>query len=516
LSDISWSEGYVSDVAYTYGYYPQLNPANAKLVFAFAGIDFSDQIATACELGFGQGITLNIHAAASSVQWFGTDFNPEHAAFAQKIASVAGSEARIYEDSFADFYARKDLPNFDFIGLHGIWSWISQENKINIINFLKEKLNPGGVVYISYNTMPGWASFAPVRRLMAEFGDAMSAGGDSTIKQFKDALNFSDEVFNLAAGFKAANPSAEIRLKSLKKQSTSYLVHEYMNQSWEPTYFSDVADKLSAAKLSYACSADCLSQIDDVNFSPDQAKFINGIENRNFKESVRDLMLNRQFRSDYWVRGARRLNFLEHLEAIRSQQIVMPFERSSINPKFKSLRGEITMDPRVYDPLLEVLSDNKTISIGDLEVKVKKSNLTFSEISQALMVLFGQNYIFPVLADSNYQARLERSKKFNHYVVQRATLSRNVSYLISPVTGGGFDVGWLGLLMLNAMSGGLKQPSQIASFVLAQLDRSGEKLTKNGSILVDNTEISKELTESAIEFTSKKLKVLHNLHIFTQ
>ena len=51
----------------------------------------------------------------------------------------------------------RDVP--DFVGLHGVWSWISNANRAAVVEFLRRKLKPGGVLYISYNASPGWAAF---------------------------------------------------------------------------------------------------------------------------------------------------------------------------------------------------------------------------------------------------------------------------------------------------------------------------------------------------------------------
>jgi hypothetical protein len=59
-----WTSGYVADVGYTYGYNAELNPLQVKLAFAHAGLVCPD-FGTACELGFGQGLSANVHAAAS-------------------------------------------------------------------------------------------------------------------------------------------------------------------------------------------------------------------------------------------------------------------------------------------------------------------------------------------------------------------------------------------------------------------------------------------------------------------
>lgn len=75
---------------------------------------------SACELGFGQGLSANMHAAASVCTWHGTDFNPSQAGFARELAAVSGANAQLFDESFAEFFARAELPEFDYIGLHGI------------------------------------------------------------------------------------------------------------------------------------------------------------------------------------------------------------------------------------------------------------------------------------------------------------------------------------------------------------------------------------------------------------
>jgi hypothetical protein len=62
----------VSDIGYTYGYYPELNPLRVRLALLHAGWHVPE-VKHACDMGFGQGISINVHAAASGVQWLGTD-----------------------------------------------------------------------------------------------------------------------------------------------------------------------------------------------------------------------------------------------------------------------------------------------------------------------------------------------------------------------------------------------------------------------------------------------------------
>jgi hypothetical protein len=59
---IDWTSGYVADIGYTFGYYEELNPGRVRLAFLNQGLVFPE-VGAACELGFGQGLSANFHAA---------------------------------------------------------------------------------------------------------------------------------------------------------------------------------------------------------------------------------------------------------------------------------------------------------------------------------------------------------------------------------------------------------------------------------------------------------------------
>ncbi len=143
-----WTAGYVADIGYTYGHYLELNPLRAQLAFLNAGL-VPPESGAHCELGFGQGLSANIHAAGAASVWHGTDFNPAQAAFARGTAQASGANVCLTDEAFANFCQRSDLPEFE--------------------------LKVGSVLYISYNTLPGCAAFAPMRHLMTEYAQKMAA-----------------------------------------------------------------------------------------------------------------------------------------------------------------------------------------------------------------------------------------------------------------------------------------------------------------------------------------------------
>lgn len=507
-----WSSGYVADINYTYGYYSELNPSRLALTFLNAGLKVPD-VVNACELGFGQGLSANIHASASAVQWYGTDFNPSQAFFAQELAHASGNGAKLFDEAFADFSNRNDLPDFDYIALHGIWSWISDENRSVIIDFVRRKLKVGGVLYISYNTLPGWSIFAPMRHLMTEHAEVLSAEGKGIISRIDGAIDFAEKLLALNPLFNRANPLVSDRLKKMKEHSRHYLAHEYFNRDWHPMYFSDMAALLEPAKLQYACSAHLLDTIDTINLTAEQQAFLNEIPDPVFKESVRDYMVNQQFRRDYWVKGARRLSQLEYAEAIRSVSVMLIAHHKDVTLKVNGSLGEANMSEAVYNPIIEHLSDYKHKTIGQIEQAVKPKNIGFAQIMQAMFILSGKGYIAAVQPNDVIMKAKKSTDRLNTYIIRKARGSSDIVYLASPVTGGGVNVGRFAQLFILAMQQGKKQPEEWAQFVLQILTAQGQKIVKEGKTLETSEENMSELVTQAQNFAVKQLPVLKALMI---
>ena len=508
-----WTAGYVADIGYTYGYYGELNPLRVRLAFLNSGLAYP-KIGTACELGFGQGMSVNFHAAASMTQWHGTDFNPSQAAFAQELADVSGSGAKLYDDAFADFANRTDLPDFDYIGIHGIWSWISDENRSFIVDFVRKKLKVGGVLYISYNTLPGWAAFAPMRHLMTEHADIIGAEGTGIVSRINGALDFTEKLLATSPDYFSANPQIAERLKKLKGQNRHYLAHEYFNRDWHPMHFATMAECLEPAKVSYACSAHYLDHIEPINLTADQQAFLKEIPDPMFRESVRDFMVNQQFRRDYWVKGARKLTMLERYEALQRQRVILITPRTDVSLKIIGVTGEVSLTESIYSPILDFLADHKPKTLGQIEQAMAgKPEITFAHILQAVVVLSGAAHLAAVQDDTDIAKLKKQTDKLNAHLMHVARDSNDISYLASPVTGSGFMVGRFQQLFLLSISQGKKKPDEWVTDVWQILLVQGQKLVKEDKPLDTPEENIAELSAQATEFAEKKLPIIKALQI---
>ncbi len=507
-----WTAGYVADVGYTYGYYNELNPTRIKLAFLNAGLAFPE-VGAACELGFGQGLSANIHAAASVCDWHGTDFNPAQAGYAKELASVSGAKTSLLDQAFDEFCRRDNLPDFDYIGLHGIWSWISDENRRVIVEFIRRKLKVGGVLYVSYNTLPGWAAFAPMRHLMTEHAEIIGAAGHGIVNRINDAVDFAERLLATNPLYSRANPQIAERLAKLKEQNRHYLAHEYFNKDWTPMHFADMKEWLSAAKLTYACSANYSDHINTINLTGDQQAFLAEIPDKMFRESTRDFMVNQQFRRDYWVKGARQLSSLDVLEQFRAQRLVLVSHRPDVSLKVSGALGEATMSEEIYGPILDLMSDHTVRSVAEIEASVATKGVSFAQLREAVLLLAGLGHLAAVMSEKEIELSAVTTDRLNQHLMKQARASADVNYLASPVTGGGVAVSRFQQLFLMARKSGCSQPEEWAEFAWRVLSGQGQRILKDGRVLEKDDENLAELQSFANEFALKRLKVLEVLRV---
>jgi SAM-dependent methyltransferase len=235
-------DGYVDEIPYTYGYHTAMNPRLMQWTVARAGFQPPD-VRSACELGFGRGVSLAIHGSLGTAQWQGTDFNPEHARSALALCEGCEPQPEIHADSFAEYFARADLPDFDFIALHAVWSWISRENRARLVAFIRQRLRPGGALYLSYNLLPGWQPMLALREQLVARAEVARQGG----------LPIGAAIRQAIVEIERLEPEHDVILHALKRRSVSYLAHEFFNRDWHPMAPEAVADELAAAGVRRIC-----------------------------------------------------------------------------------------------------------------------------------------------------------------------------------------------------------------------------------------------------------------------
>lgn len=508
---MDWTAGYVADIGYSSQYYAELNPARLPIALLNAGYA-PPRIRTACELGFGQGVSVNMHAAAQpDVEWYGNDFNPSHAAFAAGLAEAAGSKAHLTDQSFAEFFARDDLPDFDFIGLHGVWSWISDENRALIVDFLRRKLRVGGIVYISYNTLPGWAAAMPLRQIMAQHAATLSAPGLATEAKVEAALAHVEALFAAEPAYLAANPQLAERFAQMKTLDRRYLAHEYFNRDWKPMYFAEVADMLSSAKLSFACSANYSDMLDDIWMTPAQKALIDAAPTDLLTQGVRDVIVNQQFRKDIWIKGGETPPARRRMQMLAEQRIVLVAPVESVNMTIELNGRQITLQEEVYKPILNVLSDHRPHSIEKIQSAVAAAGVEPMQVLQAAIVLMATNNVVPARPEEAAAASRDGVDRMNAAILERVLRGEELPFAASSETGGGVALDRATQLIAYVVGRGAATANEIADQAWLLLRAEGRVLMKGGQPIETLEGNMAELRVQAEVFLKQKAPLLRAL-----
>ncbi|KPD11288.1 class I SAM-dependent methyltransferase [Phaeobacter sp. 11ANDIMAR09] len=507
-----WTSGYVAEVDYTHDFFHEMTPAVLALTATSKGQKhgLNQSELSYCELGCGQGFTSNLLAAANPhIQFHAMDFNPAHIAGARELAAEGGlNNIQFYERSFADFEEEGGLPKqFDVIALHGVMSWVSEENQQLIVDFIGRRLKSGGIVYVSYNSLSAWAAIMPLRRILL---DRAAQGAGPLEERIGEALNFAKTLEGAGAQYFKSNPMASAGLKSAGKMSANYLAHEMFNADWTPFHFADLAGDLSEAKLNFLGPTSLMDHIDDICLTAEQIAVLDGEIDPVRRESLRDVLVNEQFRSDLFVKGGRRHTERGAIGAWFETPFALVKRFGGGPIKLTWRQGEIALDQAQYGPILQALRSGPA-TVRSLLDQGAFGQMTWAEISRLLTILVGSGTLSPCLPLEGRADRIEGCQAFNLAVCKRAEDSETLRFLASPVTGGGLELDRIEQLFLLAYSEGKTEPSQWADLVWGILSAQGQRLQHEGQVLERPEENLALLQARATAFAARRLPLCRSL-----
>ena len=151
--------GYVVDTTYADTFFRELSPTWLNYVAALNGVAprAADLPFRYLELGCGFGTSAIVHAAAHPAgEFHACDLNEVHICAARSHASRLGVDNVHFHAQAFDALLAAGLPSLDFIVLHGVYSWIDSPTRDIVLQLISRLLLPGGLVYVSYNALPGW------------------------------------------------------------------------------------------------------------------------------------------------------------------------------------------------------------------------------------------------------------------------------------------------------------------------------------------------------------------------
>ena len=350
-------QGYATDIPYLRDFKPMLAPAWLDHVALVAGVAppaRNDGFAW-CDLGCGQGVTAAILAATHPMGVFhGIDAMPAHIDHARGLAS----EAMVANVEFhaADFAAALDLdlPLFDYIVMHGVYTWVDGANQHALRQLTNRRLKPGGLVYVSYNAMPGWARDLPFQRVLREL--AASFPGDSSAR-----LAAAAEIVRVLAGARVPALTGSFIVSELAERpedySPAYLVHEFMPAAWRPLYVTEVRMAMKTIGLVPVGSATLIENFDPLMLGEAARATLAAIADDDLRELVRDLYLDQRFRCDVFARGNRRLEGAERRNRLLASTFALAHPADRIRYSITTVAGRCSYDNPAARAIVATLAE---------------------------------------------------------------------------------------------------------------------------------------------------------------
>lgn len=508
---MNWTQGYVSDIEYTVGFYRELAPNVLEHAAAINGVSATSSAASFryCELACGYGFTTQILAACYPASQFkGYDFNPTHIAAATALSKAAEQENITFSD---ESFEQSVMPGaeqqqFDFITLHGIYSWVTPSNREYITKFLDKNLRPGGLAYLSYNCMPGWAAMVPIQRLLRDVAQ-LNAGRSDV--QAEKAIEFIEALQGVDARYLQANPSISGRLSKLKSANRNYVAHEYLNGSWNPLFHTDVAAEMAAVKMTFIGSASLSENFMNACFTEAQRNLINSLPDPSLQETAKDFILNLQFRKDVFAKGVVRPSAVDSSDRMLTARYALLIPRSKCSLKFALSVGEVTGTPAIYDPILDALEGGPK-SLKELSLNPRLANVPLSSLVQATGMLCASAQIAAVSSET----RRDAAVKLNQQVAELARTSDTYQAFAAPLIGNGLTVGLVERLTYDALAIGTSEnANSIAKHCWSTFERRGQTLVVEGRTLAGAAENLAELERQIDIILEQRLPIWQTLMI---
>jgi len=509
-----YTDGYVTDVDYVAFHPREVEPAYQRFNLLLRGFatPSNDAPRVHCELGFGQGISLNIHAAASTDTYIGVDFNPVHVANATALATHSGANVHLLESSFAALLMRDELPQFDSISTHGVWSWITPENRRAITAFCAKHLKPGGTFYASYSCHPGAATTQPMRQLLSLYARTPEASGDSVMRATA-AFAFVDKVLEAAPKALEAVPLLANHFKQARTGNPKYLAHDYMNQQWQCFTLLEVADDLRQAGLEYACTGEIADLVDVINLDDKALAVLATVEPPIVREQLRDYFVNRSLRRDIYVREPTRLSEDERMARLYDMRFTLIRSADELALTRPTLRGDAHLQEYIYRPLVEALATEGYAPKTLRQLAALQPERSAAQMIEALVMLIDQGMVQPCPRDEPTDRIRRQCLGLNRELCERALKNDDITVLASPVTGSGIPLHRFSKLFLRAMHAGHRSSAALAGHVWEAFLLRGERLVKEGIAMTEGHQNLAELTTMAERFEARELPLLRALGV---
>lgn len=291
---------------------PALLEANGKLY----GLTPKDsRKARVLELGSSFGGNIITQALYNpEAEYVGIDLTAEQVRKGNEIIQKIGlTNIKLIEKNILD--VNEDFGKFDYIIVHGVFSWVPENVKDKIIKICNENLNEEGIAYISYNTYPGWKEPDKIREMMIyanKYFPEISLGdknqrGKAFISIVAEQMKLYEDIVEKKGDFIK-------QIEELLEMQDYYVAHEYLESFNHPLYLNEFVDLIKKENLQYI--SDVALRLSIIStYNQDTVNKLQQLSQGDhvIKEQCLDFILDTKFRRSLICKNSQsgKLNFSE-------------------------------------------------------------------------------------------------------------------------------------------------------------------------------------------------------------
>jgi len=501
----AWHDGYIVDVPYIEPVSHDLCPAHLSMVAVLHGqppLDESRRLSWV-ELGSGGGMQCCIVAAANAnVDVWGCDVNPAHVERAQGLANAAGLAHCTFDlASFADVARDRSLgpDEADVIVIHGVYSWIAPENQRHIADIINQRLRPGGLVYVSYESPTGWAAMAPIAEALRLHVAASGRRSDLGVADAAAALH---RLADAGAQYFPL-PAFETRhFTDLVEANPRYAAHEYLGGHFRPVLFPEVVDVMGAAGCTFIGAIEATDHLQWLWAPPELVDTVTSTEDLALRQVLRDMIAQRALRRDVFRRGIANVTVGDRQRWLHDLTLVGLGKTLDDSASVATVSGDVSLDPVFYAPLIEVLQSSP---LGFGGVASIHPGWGEADVIAALSFLVQGGYAAPLSPTWDRDGVRAASRRLNEVIIAENRRGADHRCLVAPTLGSSIDSEYIETLTLGAMWEGFSPDAEdLTSRVLKDLDAIDFRVIQDGELIEDATE-ARMITRQRVERTLDRI-----------
>lgn len=285
------------------------------------------------------------------------------------IKSIGLTNVTLLEKDILDI--DESFGTFDYIIVHGIWSWVPDVVKDKILSICNKNLSDNGIAYVSYNTYPGWKRLEQLRDIML-YSEKRAKDQNllertlytkNVLKMVADTMN-SDERSRTQSNYKISN------IHRVLNSSDYYVAHEYLETFNDPVYVSDFIERAQQQGCAYI--GDEVPQRSFISWlSEDVADNIRALSNGNYidKEQFYDYVYDTQFRMSLLTKQANE-SVINHEETV-TMDILNSLYYVANSANEKGVPSDWTNT--IYIAIKEIMDTAKQFTVQDIVNYINRS-----------------------------------------------------------------------------------------------------------------------------------------------